>query len=156
MSFPVLIEGQVRCAKLWETLKGVHRLWSSSALASKRKLYLLACTDSFTPRPLDQTSFIIASLDSANKLLLGMECKVCRDSVTVRSGKRAVYSLAVKMVIACAIPGDVTPVWSSPCIKGEREVDLFIVNVLIARAGQARDNRQSARKDVCHHKEIKR
>ncbi|KAH9364471.1 hypothetical protein HPB48_021867 [Haemaphysalis longicornis] len=119
----------------------------SSTPATERKSNLFTSADDTPTGPPDESSFVIASSACVNVLLSAVKCSVCGDSVTFRTGERA-YSLSVKMVITCAICGDVASKWSSPRVNSDKKVNPFIVNVLAARAMQATGNRQTALNDV--------
>ncbi|KAH9372563.1 hypothetical protein HPB48_008719 [Haemaphysalis longicornis] len=114
-----------------------------STPATERKSNLVTSADG----PPDESSFMIANLDCVNVLLSAEKCRVCGDSVTFTTGERA-YGLSIKMVIACAMCGDIASEWSSPRVKSDKKVNPFVVNVLAARAMQTTGNRQTALNDV--------
>ncbi|KAH9360362.1 hypothetical protein HPB48_003557 [Haemaphysalis longicornis] len=119
----------------------------SPTAATERKSNLVTSADDAPPDPTDESSFVIASLDCVNVLLSVVKCRVCGDSVTFTTGERA-YGLSIKMVIACATCGDIASEWSSPCVKSDKKVNPFVMNILAARAMQTTGNHQTALNDV--------
>lgn len=96
-------------------------------------------------RPVDNTNFVIASLESLIGFMSGVKCKTSGGNVSVSTGERE-YGLAVKLSLDCANCGVVSSPWSSP--RMERERNPFVVNVLAARAMQSSGKRRRALNDV--------
>ncbi|KAH9380065.1 hypothetical protein HPB48_001717 [Haemaphysalis longicornis] len=119
----------------------------SSTPATERKSNLVTSADDTPPSPPDESSFVIASLDCANVLLSAVKCRVCDDSATFGTGKRA-YGLSIKMVIACVMCSDIASEWSSPRVNSNKKVNPFVMNVLATRAMQTTGNCQTALSDV--------
>lgn len=119
----------------------------ASTGATQRKCGLLADIDDAAATPLDETRFLIVSLDQVNELMRAVKCKLCSGDVNIGKEDRK-YGLAVKLVLTCATCGDVSVAWSSPRVDGESKAKPFAINVLGARAMQSTGNQQTAFNDV--------
>ncbi|KAH7953617.1 hypothetical protein HPB49_010643 [Dermacentor silvarum] len=101
----------------------------SSLSATRRKQSLIGDSPEAAA---SGTAFTILSLAALNQLLRCAKCEFCRGPLTVTKGDRE-YGVAVKLVVNCAICGDISTGWSSPrtggnatCNPFERDLDFSI------------------------------
>lgn len=99
--------------------KRLHDLASKPAMKRKMDRFAFESPDVATG-PVDDTNFVIASLDSLNGLMNGVKCKTCGGNVSVSIGERE-YGLAVKLCLEFANCGVVSSSWSSPRVEGEQK-----------------------------------
>lgn len=93
------------------------------------------------------TEFTLLSLPLLNQLLRCAKCEFCSGPLNVSRGDRE-YGLAVRIVVNCAVCGDVSAGWSSPRAGGNATCNPFEVNVLAARAVMSTGNGQTVLNDI--------
>lgn len=116
----------------------------SSLSATRRKQSLIGDSPEAAA---SGTAFTILSLAALNQLLRCAKCEFCRGPLTVTKGDRE-YGVAVKLVVNCAICGDISTGWSSPRTGGNATCNPFEVNVLAARAVMSTGNGQTVLNDI--------